>query len=84
MNALLSEIYLILVRADCELHVRSTRYDQNRHHGGFPVRYYVRNYRNNSITKGGIRTFYLSNDCSTIGDISSLGLSCMRDTISKL
>ena len=34
---------------------------------GFHVRHSVRNYTHNSMTEGGIRTFYLSHDCSTIG-----------------
>ena len=37
--------------------------------GGFSIRYFVPNYMHNSKTTGGITTFYLSNDCSTIGDI---------------
>ena len=31
-----------------------------------------------------IRTFYLSNDCFIIGDIYSLGQSCMGDMFSEL
>ena len=39
---------------------------------GFSIRHVARNYTHNSITKGSIiRTFYLSNDCSTIEDIYS-------------
>ena len=41
--------------------------------GGFSVCHFVRNYTHNSISKGGIRTFYLSNDCSTIREIYCLG-----------
>ena len=33
----------------------------------------VCNYMHNSKTKGGMRMFYLSNDCSTMGDVYSLG-----------
>ena len=39
-----------------------------------PIRQFVRNYTHNSKTKGSTRTFYLSNDCSTIGDTYSFGL----------
>ena len=45
---------------------------QNMCQGGFPVHHFVRNYMHNWINEGGIRTFDLSNDCSTIGDIYSL------------
>ena len=60
------------VRAACKL--RSTSYGQNARRGGFPwpVRQFVRNFAHNSKTKGGIRTFYLSNYCSTIRNIYSL------------
>ena len=42
--------------------------------GGFIICHFVHNYTHNSKTEGRIRTFYLSNDSSTIGDISSLEL----------
>ena len=71
MNALLSKIFLFLDRAGCEL--RSTSMVQNTHCGGFSVCHFVRNYTHNSKTKGGIKTFYLSNDCFNIRDIYSLG-----------
>ena len=45
---------------------------QNMCHGGSPIHHFVRNYMHTSITKGGIRTFDLSNDCSAIEDIYSL------------
>ena len=48
------------------------------HHGGFPVCHFVRNYTHNSISKGGIRGVYLSNDCSTIEDIYSLVRAYVR------
>ena len=38
-------------------------------HAGFPVCHFVRNYTHKLKTKGRIRTFYLLNDCTTIGDI---------------
>ena len=41
-------------------------------------------YMHNSKTKGRVRMVYLSNDCSTIGDMYSFGQSCMWDTISEL
>ena len=66
-NALLSEIFLFLVRASCEL--RSMSYGPNTRHGGFSVRHFVHNYKHNSINKGGMRTFYLLNDCSNIGKL---------------
>ena len=52
--------------------------------GGFPVRHFVHNYTHDSKTKGHIRTFYLSNNFSSIGDTCHLGQSCVRDTIVKL
>ena len=72
-NAVLSEIFLFLVRAACAL--RSTSYGQNTC-CGFPVRHFVHNYTHNLKTKGAtcITMFYLSNDYSTIGDIYSLDL----------
>ena len=51
---------------------------------GFSIHHFVRNYMHNSKTKGRIMMFYLSNDCSTIGDIYSLGKSCIQVTISEL
>ena len=51
-NALLLEIFLILVRATCKL--KSTSYVPNTHRSGFPVRHFVHNHTNNSISKGGI------------------------------
>ena len=51
---------------------------------GFPICHFVCNYKPNLKTKGHIRMFYLSNDCSTIGDIYSLGQSCIWDTIDEL
>ena len=56
----------------------------NMHRGGFPVHHFVHNYMHNLKTKGCIRTFYLSNDCSTVGDIYSLDYSYMRDTMGEL
>ena len=46
----------------------------------------IYNYTHNSRTKGRLWSFYVSSDCSTIGDIYmySLCLSCTRDTICKL
>ena len=38
----------------------------------------------NSKNKGHIRPFYLSNDCSTVEDIYSLGYSCMWINIAEL
>ena len=52
-------------------------WSKNMHCDGFPVHHFVRNYTHNLKTKGGIRMFYLSNNCSTSGDISSLGQNCM-------
>ena len=53
-------------------------------HSGFPTHHFVYNYTHNSKTKGCIRTFYLSNNSSTIRGIYSLGYSSMWVTISKL
>ena len=57
---------------------------QNTRRGGFLVRHFVHNYKHNSKTKGGIRAFYLSNNCSTMLDIHSLGWSYMLDAIGEL
>ena len=70
-NALLSEIFPFLVRAAHEL--RSKSYGPKHASWWFPVHHFVHNYTHNSKTKGGIRTFYLSSDCSTIRYIYSLG-----------
>ena len=56
----------------------------NRRRGLFRIRHFVHTYMPNSKTKHRIRTFYLSNDNSTIEDIYFLGYSCMRDTIDEL
>ena len=67
------QIFLFLVRAACEL--RSTSYVQKRVGVAFPYAIlYVIIHTINSKTKGGIRTFNLSNICSTIKDIYSLNL----------
>ena len=64
---LLSEIFLFLVRAACKLRLAS---NGPKHTCGlFPAHYFMRNYMYNSKTKGCIRTFYQSNDYSTIGHI---------------
>ena len=65
MNVLLSDIFLFLVRAACEL--RLTSYCPKQHRGGFPIHHCVCNYMHNSKTKGRIRTFYPYNNCNTIG-----------------
>ena len=68
-TVLLLEISLFLVRAACEL--RSMRYGSkhaSRSLSCMPFNF-VRTYTHNSKTKGRIRTFYLTNDCSTIGKI---------------
>ena len=70
------------VRATC---VRSTSYGpKNTRHSGFPIHHFMHNYMHKSKSKGRIRTFYLSNDCSTVRNIYFLGQSGMRDTIGKL
>ena len=50
----------------------------------FSIHHFVRTYTHNLKTKGRIRMLYLTNDCSTIGEIYFLGYNCMRDTIGKL
>ena len=82
MTALLSEIFLFIARAACKL--ISTTQALNRHSSGFPIRQFVRNYRHKSKTESRIRTFYLSNNCSTIQDADSLGQGCMWDMIGEL
>ena len=74
MNAPLLSIILILFKAAYEL--RSTSYGQNTHRSGFPVCHFVLNYTHNSISKEGIRIFYLSNDCSTIISILLVRAVC--------
>ena len=69
-NALLSEIILILVRGACQLRWVMA---QNTRHGGLLVRHFVHNCTYTLKTKGRIRTLYLSNNCSNIGNIYSLG-----------
>ena len=81
-NPLLSEIFLFLVRTACEL--RSTNSGPKHASRWLFYMPFLCNYTHNSKTKGGIRTFYLLNDCFTIEHIYSLGYSCMRDTVSKL
>ena len=58
-----------------ELHASKDRQIMipNTLHGLFPICHFVRKYTHNTKTKVHIRTFYLSNDCSTVGDIYSLG-----------
>ena len=70
-TAQVSEICLFLVRAACDQ--ISTSYDLKMCHSGFSIWHFMCNYMHNLKTKGRIRTFYLWNDCSTIGDIYSLG-----------
>ena len=50
----------------------------------FPASRFVHTYMHNLKTKGRIRMFYLSNNCSTIGDVYSLSQSCMQDRNGKL
>ena len=50
---------------------------RNPWHGLFIIRNFVHKYIYNMKTKGHIRTFYLSDDRTTINDIYSLGYSCM-------
>ena len=81
-TALLSDIDLYFVRAACEL--GSTSYASKhalRSLSDASFCTYV--YTHNSKTNGRIRTFYLSNNYSTIGDIYSLGQCCMRDVIGE-
>ena len=49
--------------------------------GGFSICHFVHNYTHNLKTKGRIRTFYLSNNWSTIKDNYSVGYSCIRVAI---
>ena len=51
---------------------------------GFHVRQFMRKYTHNSKNKGHTSTFYLSHDCSTIGDIYSFGYSCICNAIGEL
>ena len=67
-NVLLSEIFLFLVTAACELRLIS--YGPNTCYGGFPVRHFVRNYMHNSKTNGWgsftYRTIALKSEISTL------------------
>ena len=76
-TALLSEIFLFLVMAACKL--RSASYGLNILHGCFPIHHFVHNYTHNLKTKGRIRMFYLSNDHSTIRDISIPWVRAVND-----
>ena len=62
-TALLSEIFLFLVRATCEL--RSASYG-SQHTLQTSIRHFVLTYMYTSKTKARIRTLYLTNDYSTI------------------
>ena len=75
--ALLSDIFIFLVRAAYEQWQVSYA-SKLTSYAVFWVRHA------HSKTKRLTRTFYLSNDCSTIGHIYSLGWSCMWDPISEL
>ena len=69
-TALIPESILFLVRATCER--RSVSYAPNYTSPtlfSICMHHFVRTYTHNSKTKGRIRTLYVSNDCSTIGDI---------------
>ena len=54
-----------------ELHARCNQWimDPNTHRNHFPIQHFVHIYACNSKTTGDTRTFYISNDCSTIGDV---------------
>ena len=71
MTAPLSDIFLFLVRAACEL--RTTSYAPNMHCSSFHIHHFVCNYMHNLKTEGRIGMFYLPNNCSAIRDIYSLG-----------
>ena len=81
-NALLSEIFLFLVRAACKLRLAS--YGPKHTSQWFSFMPFVHNYTYNSKTNGRIKMFYLLNDCSTVEDIYSLSYSYMQDMISEL
>ena len=66
-TALLSEIILFLARASRQL--RSPSYGLKRTSRTLSIRYFGCSYAHNSKTKGRIKTLYLTNNCSTIGDI---------------
>ena len=44
----------------------------NTRRGGLPIHHFVHNHMHNLKTEGYIRTFYLVNDCFTIGDVYSV------------
>ena len=56
----------------------------NTRHSLCLIHHFVHNYMHNLKTNTCISVFYLLNNCCTIGDMYSLGYSCMRDAISKL
>ena len=65
-NALLSESFLFWVRAACKLRLAS--YGSKCAPQFLSLRYFVHTYMHNSKSKGHIRTFYLSSDCSATRD----------------
>ena len=65
--ALLSEILILLVRPVCELLLES--YGSKYVLQPLSDTTFLHTYTHNSITTGCIQTFYISNDCSTLGDV---------------
>ena len=49
-----------------------------------PISHFALIYTYSAKTTGRITTFYLSNDCSTIGEVYFFSYSCMWDTIGEL
>ena len=67
-NALLSDIFLFLVRAACEL--RSASYGSKHTSQSLSDKPFVCTYMHKAKTIRHIWTFYILNNCSTIGDIA--------------
>ena len=82
MTALLWEMSMFCVRAGCE--IRLVSYSSKHASQSLSNKPFVRTYTHNLKTIGHILTFSISNDFSTIGDISCVPWSCMRDPNEEL
>ena len=76
-TGLLSEIFIILIRAACKLSWMS-------YCSKHALQWFSYMHTTPELNKDHIRIFYLSNDCSTIEGIYFLSYSCMQDTMGEL
>ena len=58
--------------------------NRNTERNYFPIQHFVHTYTRNSKTTGRMLTFYISNDCSTIGDVNFLCYSWVQDMNGEL